>query len=498
MYRIQPLPISISVTAAVMYFALFLFWLLLLVDSYQLAYSVAYRSPHPLINSWSSKIFGIKILGYVLNGALMGATLVTLAFHNETEGSGLLYFLWYFGSRMFPYARYLMEGVLFLSSYFAFASPTDPFSIVFFVLAALLSLYHTVLLQNITLRKDEFCCKSLEYSVLFRLCLLVSLSICIITGGQVASGGQLAGCVVGHLLLSSLLVGCYFSFGLTIYRHRVARLSLFVTITLYLCLSVAFLFDLLATSYYSYSCSNLPLIGAVTVLVGEFYFLGAIDRVRRRSNYPSCNDVRRKVFFSFNKYEMADEDEEVDCEVRGIMHEHYTRGCRNPACIANLRECYDSKKKKKCAITKIAQGKVSVIKFFVKCLYETALVEHPDDAQLEIDYIEFYYLKLKNVFTTLLRVGRLEQRFLSFHQQLRLSRLKEHLTTESNEFSRDLYNRSLSICNVINSEDTFTRIQQLIEVVLARNELFWKYLSFSEVQLREIIKIIEPNFRLLE
>jgi hypothetical protein len=51
------------------------------------------------------------------------------------------------------------------------------------------------------------------------------------------------------------------------------------------------------------------------------------------------------------------------------MHEHYTKGCRNPECIANLMECYDSKKKKKCSITKIAQGKVSVIKFYVKCLY---------------------------------------------------------------------------------------------------------------------------------
>jgi hypothetical protein len=58
------------------------------------------------------------------------------------------------------------------------------------------------------------------------------------------------------------------------------------------------------------------------------------------------------------------------------------RGCRNPECIVNLKECYDSKKKKKCAITKIAQGKVSVIKFFVKCLYETAIGERPNDLYL--------------------------------------------------------------------------------------------------------------------
>jgi hypothetical protein len=267
---------------------------------------------------------------------MLGTMVVTLGFHEESEGSGVIYFLWYMGSRVFPYTRYLMEGVLLLTSYFAYVLQTDPLSILLFLLAILLSLYYTVFLQNITLRKDEFCCKSLEYSLLFRLCLVSSLAVCIITGGQASSGGQLAGCVVGHLLLSALLVGCYFSFGLTIYRHSVARLSLFGMVSLYFCLSVAFLFDLLATSYYSYSTSNLPLIGGVVVLVGQFFFLSMLDGVRRDSNHPSCKDLRQKVFFSFNKYEMADEDEEIDCEIRGVMHGHYTRGCRNPECIVNL------------------------------------------------------------------------------------------------------------------------------------------------------------------
>lgn len=242
------------------------------------------------------------MLGYVINGALLGALVVTLGFHEQTEGSGVIYILWYVGSRVFPYTRYLVEGLLFLTSYFAYMLQGDPLSIVFFLLAILLSLYYTIFLQNITLRKDEFCCKSLEYSLLFRLCLVSSLAICIITGGQVSSSGQLVGCVVGHLFLSALLVGCYFSFGLTIYRHRVARMSLFAIVTLYLCLSVSFLIDLLATSLYTYSSSDLPLIASVSVLVGEFFFMSMLDGVRRDSNHPTCKDVRQKVYFSFNKY----------------------------------------------------------------------------------------------------------------------------------------------------------------------------------------------------
>jgi hypothetical protein len=139
------------------------------------------------------------------------------------------------------------------------------------------------------------------------------LGICIITGSQVSTVGQLVGCVVGHLLLSGIMVGCYFSFGLTTYRHRVARMSLFLMVTLYFCLSLAFLFDLMATAYYSYSSSNLLLIGLVLVLVGEFFFLALIERMGRDSNLPSCQDLKRKIYFAFHKFEQADEDEEVDC-----------------------------------------------------------------------------------------------------------------------------------------------------------------------------------------
>ncbi len=62
---------------------------------------------------------------------------------------------------------------------------------------------------------------------------------------------------------------------------------------------------------------------------------------------------------------------------------------------------YDSKKKKKCYISKIAQGKASLVKFYIKCLYDSALGESEHDKNLKIDFIEFNYLKLKNVFTTL-------------------------------------------------------------------------------------------------
>ncbi len=149
----QPLPISISITASCTYFALFLLWFILLLDSYSKAYALAFTKSPPFINSITSVLFGIGVLGYIINGGLVGTTVVTLGFH-EREGSGVIYILWYIGNKVFPYTRYLIEGQLLLSSYFVYVLQTDTISILLFVLAILLSLYYTIFLQNITLRKD--------------------------------------------------------------------------------------------------------------------------------------------------------------------------------------------------------------------------------------------------------------------------------------------------------------------------------------------------------
>jgi hypothetical protein len=68
---------------------------------------------------------------------------------------------------------------------------------------------------------------------------------------------------------------------------------------------------------------------------------------------------------------------------------------------------YDSKKKKYCSISKIATSKVSLIKFYVKCLFESYLAEK-DDVDRMLDYLEFYYLKLKNVYFSIKLITQLE------------------------------------------------------------------------------------------
>ena len=52
--------------------------------------------------------------------------------------------------------------------------------------------------------------------------------------------------------------------------------------------------------------------------------------------------------------------------------------------------------------------------------------------------------------------------------------------------------------SVVPSEEVFLRVQRSIGIILERNELFWKYLSLNEVNLKEIISIIQPNFALIK
>jgi hypothetical protein len=68
-------------TSSFAYFAMFLIWFILLLDSYSRAYAIAFNTSKPFINAITSVIFGIRLLGYVINGGLLGAMVVTLGFH---------------------------------------------------------------------------------------------------------------------------------------------------------------------------------------------------------------------------------------------------------------------------------------------------------------------------------------------------------------------------------------------------------------------------------
>lgn len=77
-------------------------------------------------------------------------------------------------------------------------------------------------------------------------------------------------------------------------------------------------------------------------------------------------------------------------------------------------------------------------------------------------------------------------------------RLKKLIREECNGFSEELFMRNLSMEKTLEAEETFANIQKKIEIVVSRNELFWKYVERNEVFLTDMLNTIRPNFALVD
>ncbi len=65
-------------------------------------------------------------------------------------------------------------------------------------------------------------------------------------------------------------------------------------------------------------------------------------------------------------------------------------------------------------------------KFYLKCLYEEQLNHDKwNSTDLVLDYIEFFYMKLKNVFKVTHLINNLEAKYLTPFQKLKLVRIKK-------------------------------------------------------------------------
>lgn len=109
-----------------------------------------------------------------------------------------------------------------------------------------------------------------------------------------------------HCILSTLLVFCYFSFGLAMYRQKIARYSLIITIISYFCLSYSMLTDAINSLQNPNAKSVLFIIFPIILLPLGFCFISTLTKIRRHSNDPKHKSLKNKIFFFFNKYEQVD------------------------------------------------------------------------------------------------------------------------------------------------------------------------------------------------
>ena len=266
-------------------------------------------------------MFENLVIGYIFNGFLMVLVISIMTLHHLKAKDGCLYIFSQTANRLYPYLRFIIKALFFSSCFFIKSS--EGTSTAIFVCASIISIFSTIFLQNITLRKDQFCCKSLQFSIIFRITIVISLSIDLIGVNNVSTWNSFLFLSASQLVLSINLLVCYFKIGLTIYRHICARMSILIFIITYHSLSLAFCVDIIATQKYSYQTTNIYLTTSVILIVVSMFIYSTYCRIRKQSTFHSNHNIKQKIYFMFNKFEQADMDEETDCEIRGIIHEHY-------------------------------------------------------------------------------------------------------------------------------------------------------------------------------
>ena len=83
----------------------------------------------------------------------------------------------------------------------------------------------------------------MEFAITWRIIVLITLGIGIVGVNKVKNEDNLIVWTIAQSVLGVILIVCYYSIGIYIYRHRVPRLYFFFIINAFLALSLAAFFD---------------------------------------------------------------------------------------------------------------------------------------------------------------------------------------------------------------------------------------------------------------
>ena len=157
---LENLPISTSLVHSLLYFSIYFIWLLHTFYVYGILYHNLKDKNSYKSLSFLQKISENTIISSIVNSMFL--IIIGLSFLNEilkeSQGTGA-YIIKYIGKQLNPYLRSAIEIFFYLSAFFSLSFSI--FNTIAFILASMVSLVKSMILQNFTLRKDEFCCKSI-------------------------------------------------------------------------------------------------------------------------------------------------------------------------------------------------------------------------------------------------------------------------------------------------------------------------------------------------
>lgn len=267
-------------------------------------------------------------MAYCFNSIITALCIITLLFNKSEELEGYKYILGWLGSKIFPVLRYTIDINVAIAAIFLIRAPLVA---VFFVLAAVTNLVISFFCQNYTLRKDYLCCKSMQYMMMWRICIVLGYAAS--CAGYYLIGSSKVALIIFLailFLLTGALLVCYFLFGYLIYRHTSSQLALLLLLNTFFSISAGNLYDAFVTLLHGNFVANRNLIFAGCFFVFVACLMYSLwTNIKKKGSLNDNKDPITKIYFIFNKLENSSENISDDCEIRGIIRYHLSHACKN-------------------------------------------------------------------------------------------------------------------------------------------------------------------------
>lgn len=105
----------------------------------------------------------------------------------------------------------------------------------------------------------------------------------------------------------------------------------------------------------------------------------------------------KEIDLECNRLVASSYEEEVDCFLIGLFQLHEEVRCSNAKCYSHLTSCYDPAVKFKVETSSNSKEKESIMRFYVKCLYQQC-ISSSNSLQLLLDFAEFLLTESLDLF----------------------------------------------------------------------------------------------------
>jgi small basic protein len=362
-------------------------------------------------NDFVYRMFQVSM--YLLNLTLLGCLVGANQKHKAK--------IWYSSlKRVLSLYPLLSQLALYLTAFLLYLRVNVPDNLVAFALSAGVSLCNSVVFGNYHLKKEGNYQQSQQNSLVFLVGVIVHLMAnCLL----VAYGNEL-GFEVSAAIIGAAYLGWFLKVGYRLYQHPTARwLHLFTSA---LVISTAILYLLLADpENNTFDFAELAVILCIMCCFlyiyeqrRRFHFIHP-DKIIAEGGSLKDNELNMDLLL-----EESDGRKDKETILVGMLAHHVNSHCGNPRCWSQQESVYDPVLKHTFAARSLIREKDSVLRFYLRCLYQKALHFDPNK-QTMLDYCEFAISEFGDFSSQCLYLGQLSASGnLGFFEKVKVTKLR--------------------------------------------------------------------------